>query len=305
MKLFSIIFCPIFLIISTLNAKNQSTPTIQLYISSYERIAQTESIRSGIPASIILAQGILESGFGNSELCLKSNNHFGIKWNNTKDGDFISFMDDDYDSNGKHIPSKFIKYSSAAESFRHHSDVIMNRVYYKSLFKYSRVDYTKWAYGLKECGYSTDINYGVLLIKLIQTYNLNKFDIPQVRQYTSKTWKGVKTENKNAQSIIVLSPFVFVKTNGQILEENITSGREISTDIIKMGEPFDTNETPIFPNSGQPQKFIFEKPILVNITDSYLHCKKQVKVPIVSTYYDDTVRQLHTVRELFVRGSST
>ena len=97
----------------TLNANTLSlTPTIPLYISKYSNIAQAESDRSNIPASIILAQGILESGFGNSKLCRRSNNHFGIKWKNASDGDYVYSMDDDYDKNGKHIPSKFVKYSS-------------------------------------------------------------------------------------------------------------------------------------------------------------------------------------------------
>ena len=145
----------------TLNANTLSvTPTIPFYISKYSNIAQAESDRSKIPASIILAQGILESGFGNSKLCIRSNNHFGIKWKGATDGDFVYSMDDDYDKKGKHIPSKFVKYSSASESFQRHSQFIKTKSNYRTLFKYDRTDFVSWAYGLRACGYSTDADYG-------------------------------------------------------------------------------------------------------------------------------------------------
>lgn len=153
--------------------------TVDSYVSKYRLVAQLESHRSGIPASIVLAQAILESGYGNSNLCQRSKNHFGIKWNNATDGDFVYSMDDDYDKNGKHIPSKFITYKDDIESFRHHSDFLMARTHYKSLFRYDNTDFVNWAYGLRECGYSTDRSYGVQLIQLIKRYALNIYDLPK------------------------------------------------------------------------------------------------------------------------------
>jgi Mannosyl-glycoprotein endo-beta-N-acetylglucosaminidase len=154
-----------------------SNYTVQSYISKYRLIAQLESYRSGIPASIILAQAILESGFGNSNLCKRSKNHFGIKWKGVGDGDFVYSMDDDYNDDGKHIPSKFISYGNDIQSFHHHTDYLLRKENYKSLFRYNRSDFTNWAYGLRTCGYSTDKNYGVQLIVLIRQYALNNFDM--------------------------------------------------------------------------------------------------------------------------------
>lgn len=159
-------------------AEVSASNTAEDYILKYSAIAQSESIENSIPASIILAQAILESGFGNSDLCKRSNNHFGIKWKNTNDGEFVYALDDDYDKEGNHIPSKFRKYSSAKESFNHHSQFIKQKLNYRELFKFKRTDFVNWAFGLKNCGYSTDKDYGMKLIKLIRRYNLNKYDIP-------------------------------------------------------------------------------------------------------------------------------
>lgn len=179
-QLISILTCTLTSI--TLNAEPKiPVPnfTVDSYVSKYRLVAQLESHRSGIPASIVLAQAILESGYGNSNLCQRSKNHFGIKWKNSKDGDFVYSLDDDYDKNGKHIPSKFINYKDDVESFRHHSDFLMERPHYKSLFRYDNTDFVSWANGLRECGYSTDKSYGVQLIQLIKRYALNIYDLPK------------------------------------------------------------------------------------------------------------------------------
>ncbi len=242
----------------TLNAKTLSaTPTIAHYISKYSNIAQAESERSKIPASIILAQGILESGFGNSKLCLRSNNHFGIKWKSATDGDFVYSMDDDYDKNGKHIPSKFVKYSSASESFQRHSQFIKTKSNYRQLFKYDRTDFVSWAYGLRACGYSTDADYGVQLIKLIRKYNLHKFDTPQSTQLFADAKKQYKTklENLNIYNFKNKnSLYLFLKTQGQCLEESMANGSTKKVPIVKSNtKSTDTSTLPI-PQPENPCK---------------------------------------------------
>ena len=242
----------------TLSAKTLSTtPTIAHYISKYSNIAQAESDRSKIPASIILAQGILESGFGNSKLCIRSNNHFGIKWKGATDGEFVYSMDDDYDKNGKHIASKFVKYSSASESFQRHSQFIKTKSNYRKLFKYDRTDFVSWAYGLRACGYSTDADYGVQLIKLIRKYNLHKFDTPQsttlfanaIKQYKKKLEKLNIYNPKNKNSL-----YLFLKTQGQCLEESMADGSTKRVPIIKSdAKSTDTSTLPI-PQSENPWK---------------------------------------------------
>jgi hypothetical protein len=153
--------------------------SVQDYIARFQKIAQVESAHSGIPTSIILAQAIAESQFGTSELAIKANNHFGVKWKPEFDSPYILVYDDDKDRRGKLIPSKFVKYSSAEESFRHHSEVLKKDRYAK-LFKYDIMDYRSWAKGLSECGYATDSEYAQKLINIIEKYDLARFDIPEV-----------------------------------------------------------------------------------------------------------------------------
>lgn len=142
------------------------------YISKYAQTAVYEMYRSGIPASITLAQGLLESGAGLSELAVKSNNHFGIKCHNGWQGGKV-YHDDD--AKGE----CFRKYDKAEESYRDHSDFLRYRDRYKFLFEYKITDYKSWAYGLKKAGYATDPSYPHKLINLIETYSLYRFDTKQ------------------------------------------------------------------------------------------------------------------------------
>ena len=139
------------------------------YIDAYSEIAVQEMYRSGIPASITLAQGMLESGNGRSELAMKSNNHFGIKCHNGWTGGRV-YHDDD--AKGE----CFRKYSHPHQSYRDHSDFLRYRDRYKFLFDLKITDYKGWAYGLKKAGYATDPNYPTKLIKLIEEYRLYQFD---------------------------------------------------------------------------------------------------------------------------------
>ena len=123
----------------------------------------------GIPASITLAQGLLESGAGKSELARKSNNHFGIKADNSWKGRSVSSMD-----NGRMC--KFRKYDKVGESYEDHSRFLVGRQRYASLFKLRRTDYKGWAKGLKQAGYAEDSKYPQKLIGLIERYNLQRFD---------------------------------------------------------------------------------------------------------------------------------
>lgn len=139
------------------------------YISTYAEIAVQEMYRSGIPASITLAQGMLESGNGSSELAVKSNNHFGIKCHNNWNGGRV-YHDDD--AKGE----CFRKYDHVHQSYRDHSDFLRYRDRYKFLFDLKPTDYKGWAYGLKKAGYATDPSYPTKLIRLIEEYRLYQYD---------------------------------------------------------------------------------------------------------------------------------
>ena len=159
---------------------NTTAVLVNDYISQYIDIASFESARSGIPVSIILAQAILESNCGNGTLAKKANNHFGVKWKSAQDGEYVYANDDDKDRYGKIVASRFVKYHSVQESFKHHSDFLMNRPNYSTLFAYDRTDYKQWALGLSRCHYATDPNYAMKLISIIEKYQLDQYDIPSV-----------------------------------------------------------------------------------------------------------------------------
>ena len=139
------------------------------YIDNFAEIAQYEMRAFGIPASITLAQGILESGSGRGELTLKTNNHFGIKCHTGWQGEF-DFHDDD--AKGE----CFRKYNHPMYSFRDHSIFLSTRSRYAFLFNYRRDDYKKWAHGLRQAGYATDRKYPEKLIAIIERYKLHEYD---------------------------------------------------------------------------------------------------------------------------------
>ena len=154
-----------FLLVFHIAAQNKS----ELYIKKYKDIAISEMNSYGIPASITLAQGILESGNGESRLAVDGNNHFGIKCHNNWNGETI--IEDD-DEKGE----CFRKYSNVGDSFRDHSLFLKERGRYEFLFEYKITNYKKWARGLKKAGYATNPKYASLLINIIKKYNLTQYD---------------------------------------------------------------------------------------------------------------------------------
>jgi len=173
----------------TLPVKVPSMPkqTVDQYIEKYSAIAVDEMYRSKIPASITLAQGILESGNGNSRLAVEGNNHFGIKCKKTWTGKTI-FEDDDT------LQECFRKYDAAIDSYRDHSDFLMNNPRYAFLFDLDKTDYKGWAYGLKKAGYATNPQYAELLITFIDRHMLHKFDGVKLSEEEDKELKNDKEE---------------------------------------------------------------------------------------------------------------
>lgn len=150
------------------------------YINQYKRIAVLEMERTGIPASIKLAQGILESDAGKSYLATSANNHFGIKCGPAWRGKKIYKKDDDRDNKGQLIESCFRVYKNAQESYIAHSQFLAdpNKAFrYGKLFEIDPTDYKAWARGLKDAGYATSPTYASKLIRIIETYDLHKYDL--------------------------------------------------------------------------------------------------------------------------------
>jgi len=142
---------------------------VSIYIENYSEIAMEEMLQYGIPASITLAQGILESGAGRGELTSKANNHFGIKCHTGWKGERVYHDDDE-------SQECFRKYKDAKYSFRDHSLFLTERSRYQDLFKLKKNDYEGWAKGLRKAGYATDPKYPTKLINIIKKYNLEAYD---------------------------------------------------------------------------------------------------------------------------------
>ncbi len=160
--------CLLLVFIAVTTITNAQKMTRKSYIEKYKDWAIQEMERTGIPASITIAQGLLESSNGNSRLARKANNHFGIKchdWN----GPSIKENDDRRNE-------CFRKYRSAYDSFKDHSNFLSTRSRYAFLFKYSSTDYKRWAKGLKKAGYATNPKYAHHLIRIIEEEKLYQLD---------------------------------------------------------------------------------------------------------------------------------
>jgi LysM repeat protein len=163
------------------------------YIAQYKDIAIREMKRMGIPASITLAQGLLETESGNSELVKKSNNHFGIKCKNTWTGPSVKHDDD---LSGE----CFRAYSTPEESFRDHSNFLRSNARYAALFKLEITDYKGWAYGLKRAGYATNPYYPQTLIKNVEQYNLQQYTLQALNEMA-----GIDSVHIGSDSLTELS----------------------------------------------------------------------------------------------------
>ena len=182
--------------VKKLQKSNKSLNKYSLqYIKRYAPIAVSEMHKYNVPASITLAQGILESGNGRSQLASKSNNHFGIKCHTGWKGAKVYHDDDEKGE-------CFRKYKYVESSYEDHSQFLSGRRRYASLFTLKKTDYKGWSKGLKKAGYATDKNYPKKLIKIIETYELYEFDkirkkdLKQVKKETKKTQRKPRLKKK-------------------------------------------------------------------------------------------------------------
>lgn len=226
----------LFSLLVSLSAFAASKSPQEAYIEKYAPLAVSEMYRSGVPASITLAQGLLESGNGLSELARKSNNHFGIKCHNNWKGGRV-YHDDD--AKGE----CFRKYSHPAESYRDHSDFLRYRDRYKFLFDYRVTDYKAWAYGLKKAGYATDPKYPKKLIALIEEYDLHQYD----RKPASfgKTGVDKKSSKKAAKHVAenAKQEKVVIKFTGENLpEEKVVERIPVSPTVVEQVRELDEKQ---------------------------------------------------------------
>lgn len=205
------IFIITLLFVIQLNVFSQKTRITRTeYITKYSEWAIREMKRTGIPASITLAQACLESDDGNSELTREANNHFGIKCHNWT-GDKV-YKDDDEKG------ECFRKYNSAKESFDDHSDFLLNTKRYASLFQLNSRDYKGWAKGLKEAGYATNPKYPEYLIKIIEDNKLYELDKGnKIKINNSDTLRhNKKQKSDNANIFLVANLGREIKLNNRV-----------------------------------------------------------------------------------------
>ncbi|MEP7320539.1 MAG: glucosaminidase domain-containing protein [Saprospiraceae bacterium] len=212
---------------NAMHASTAENGRMMSYIETYKYLAIQEMSRTQIPASIKLAQAILESQAGTSLLAIKAKNHFGIKCGDKWGGSTYYLKDDDYDRQGNHIQSCFRAYNDVAESFKAHSNFISgegkmsNR--YASLFTLSRDDYKGWAEGLQKAGYATHPLYARRLISLIEDYKLFLYD-SKVEIPVPSTPPGFFMEKEK-------SPFNKVNGLKSIYISQMASPAEIAMDL--------------------------------------------------------------------------
>jgi LysM repeat protein len=209
-----------------------SEPNAQTYINDFKDLAISEMKRTGIPASITLAQGMIESDFGHSRLAREANNHFGIKCHDDWSGPTIRHNDDRRNE-------CFRKYSKPEDSYYDHSDFLRSVSRYSFLFEIEPTDYKAWARGLKKAGYATDPQYANMLIRKIEELNLYNFDrdyiaekLPQQQPATAKV-AVAQPEPENNRTIVpeINDNFTVTARVNRVMENN-----RIQYIIVKDGE---------------------------------------------------------------------
>lgn len=202
-----------------------SSDPVADYIDTYKQFAMDDMLQYGIPASIKLAQAILESGSGRGELSLKANNHFGIKCHDWT-GESVRHDDDA-------LQECFRKYSHVKYSFRDHSLFLTQRSRYRNLFSLPKDDYKAWARGLRKAGYATDPSYPDKLIGLIERYQLNRYDAivlsgGQTDRITKPTSDKITTHTVQKGDTLYSIARRFNMTVDTLKEYNGLRGNEIS-----------------------------------------------------------------------------
>ena len=205
--------------------------TTREYINKYKDIAIKDMKTYKIPASITLAQGILESGSGNGKLARKANNHFGIKCHKGWHGKRV-YMNDDK----RH--ECFRKYKNPEASYRDHSHFLTTGERYAFLFRYPITDYKKWAYGLKRAGYATNPKYPQLLIHYIKEYHLDKYD--RGGGTSKRTVEKPKESRKSRKAKMYQTPVIasFVKVRASMYGRPVLENNHRRLIVVKRGDTF-------------------------------------------------------------------
>lgn len=206
-----------------------TTEVVLQYIDDFKDIAIDNMRQHGIPASITLAQGILESGAGLGSLSMRANNHFGIKCHKEWNGPSVRHDDDSEQE-------CFRKYDHPSESYRDHSLFLTSRSRYSSLFSLPSTDYVAWAKGLKAAGYATDVKYPDKLISLIERYKLYQYDIASdsVKRTSNSV---VPDKNSTAEYVVVKGDTLYsLSKKFNISVSDLKKKNNLSSDSLSVGQ---------------------------------------------------------------------
>lgn len=292
-------------LLTTVAQTNSVKEKTEAYINSYKDLAIQEMVRTGVPASIKLAQGILESQFGESTLAKNANNHFGIKCKTEWTGDKI-FQDDD--AKGE----CFRVYKSAEESYRDHSDFLKTRPHYSFLFKLELTDITGWAYGLKRAGYATNKTYPEKLLRVIEDYQLNQYTMQGIAMMENKTVPIVATvQNTTASNVAIeqtATPAIknepIIKNDAQkttvVKEETEAPQAELQTATTSIEKIKPTEETDKKSTAVTEEKKTVAYPegiFTINHTKA-IHAKEGTSLLALAHQYDISLSKLFEFNEL-------
>ena len=253
----------------------QNNATTIAYIAQYKTIAMKEMKRTGVPASITLAQAILESNSGESNLAKNHNNHFGIKcksdWTGAK-----AYQDDDAKQ------ECFRAYDNAEVSFKDHSNFLKNRPNYVDLFLLDPVDDTAWAYGLKKAGYATATDYPKKLLKIIDDYELAQYNFPELENEVEEEEEGVKTPSDGPVNKVLADTPV-----NKVITDTPTKSLNKPTGIAQMNTtnnlaPLPTQTLPV-QTLPAPQKDTLKKDTIKKEVITVVQTTKIEKVKIDTT----------------------
>jgi flagellum-specific peptidoglycan hydrolase FlgJ len=212
-----------------------SNDVIGNYVLQYKDVAMKNMQTYGIPASIILAQGILESGAGRGDLAVSANNHFGIKCHTGWDGDSVRHDDDS-------SQECFRKYNDAGESFKDHALFLTGRSRYANLFILSKGDYQSWASGLRKAGYATDPKYPEKLISYIERYELAQYDaqvlglkyVPAETQYSRK--EVIANASDSVHEVQQGDTLYSISRKYNILVDDLKQKNKLSGNTLSIGQ---------------------------------------------------------------------
>lgn len=207
-----------------------TTAMVLEYIDQYKDIAKSNMAQYGIPASIILGQGILESGAGTGPLSVLANNHFGIKCHKEWTGHSVKYDDDE-------AQECFRKYEAGSHSYKDHSVFLSGRPRYMSLFSLDKDDYASWAKGLKNAGYATDPKYPDKLIGIIERYQLSKYDFEVLgKKYTQPKASESIANNSETYQVMHGDTLYSISKKFNLTIDDLRRKNNISDNAISIGQ---------------------------------------------------------------------